>query len=139
MTVLAFRVRAAALAKVSGGTIERVETDAAFADLAFDAELGRHALAVRDVALATELIYGTLRWQRYLDWILAPHSKRRLPALDPRVRVLLRLTAYQIAFLERVPAFAAVNVVRLEHFKERGQLGLDCLAVGELHGSKRHD
>ena len=89
--------------------LERVETDGAFADLALDAELRRRALPVRDVALATELILGTLRWQRYLDWILAPHSRRRLPALDPRVRVLLRLTAYQLAFLERVPAFAAVN------------------------------
>ena len=64
---------------------------------------------MRDVALATELVYGTLRWQRYLDWILAPHSRRRLASLDARVRVLLRLTAYQLAFLERVPAFAAVN------------------------------
>ena len=67
------------------------------------------ASSVRDVALATELVYGTLRWQRYLDWILAPHSRRRLASLDSRVRVLLRLTAYQLAFLERVPAFAAVN------------------------------
>jgi 16S rRNA (cytosine967-C5)-methyltransferase len=89
--------------------LERVETDAAFADLALDAELRRRGLAGRDAALATELVYGTLRWQRYLDWILAPHSRRRLPALDPRVRVLLRMSAYQLAFLERVPAFAAVN------------------------------
>ena len=64
---------------------------------------------MRDVALATEIVYGTLRWQRYLDWILAPHSRRRLATLDARVRVLLRLTAYQLAFLERVPRFAAVN------------------------------
>ena len=42
-------------------------------------------------ALATELVYGTLRWQRYLDWILAPHSKRRLDTLDPRPLVALRL------------------------------------------------
>jgi 16S rRNA (cytosine967-C5)-methyltransferase len=89
--------------------LERVETDAAYADLTLDAELGRRLLTVRDAALATELVYGTLRWQRYLDWILAPHSRRRLPTLDPRVRVLLRMTAYQIAFLERIPAFAAVN------------------------------
>jgi 16S rRNA (cytosine967-C5)-methyltransferase len=89
--------------------LERVETEAAFADLALDAELARHPLAPRDVALATELVYGTLRWQRYLDWIVAPHSKRRLAALDVRVRVLLRLTAYQLTFLERIPAFAAVN------------------------------
>jgi 16S rRNA (cytosine967-C5)-methyltransferase len=94
---------------VAARVLERVEIDAAFADLALDAELARQSLAPRDIALATELVYGTLRWQRYLDWILAPHSRRRLSALDPRVRVLLRLTAYQLAFLERVPAFAAVN------------------------------
>ena len=94
---------------VAAHVLERVEADAAYADLALDAELGRRPLSVRDAALATELVYGTLRWQRYLDWILAPHSRRRLHALDIRVRVLLRMTAYQIAFLERVPAFAAVN------------------------------
>src|SRR6185436_12061396 len=94
---------------VATRVLERVETDAAFADLALDAELARRTPAPRDIALATELVYGTLRWQRYLDWILAPHSRRRLTALDARVRVLLRLTAYQLVFLERVPAFAAVN------------------------------
>jgi 16S rRNA (cytosine967-C5)-methyltransferase len=94
---------------VAARVLERVDTDAAFADLALDAELDRHRLSVRDVALATELIYGTLRWQRYLDWILAPHSRRRLASLDSRVLILLRVTAYQLAFLERVPAFAAVH------------------------------
>jgi 16S rRNA (cytosine967-C5)-methyltransferase len=89
--------------------LERVETDAAFADLALDAELARRPLAPRDVGLATELVYGTLRWQRYLDWIIAPHSKRRLASLDVRVRALLRLSAYQLTFLERIPAFAAIN------------------------------
>src|SRR6266849_4121049 len=72
-------------------------------------EVAARRLPARDAALATELAYGTLRWQRYLDWILAPHSRSRLESLDPRVRVILRVTAYQIAFLERVPAFAAVN------------------------------
>jgi 16S rRNA (cytosine967-C5)-methyltransferase len=89
--------------------LERVERDDAFAELVLDAELAARPAAARDVALATELVYGTLRWQRYLDWILAPHSRRRLDALDPRVRVLLRMAAYQVVFLERVPAFAAVN------------------------------
>ena len=89
--------------------LERVEADAIFADIALERELTARRLPARDAALATELAYGTLRWQRYLDWILAPHSRRRLESLDPRVRVILRVTAYQIAFLERVPAFAAVN------------------------------
>jgi 16S rRNA (cytosine967-C5)-methyltransferase len=94
---------------VAARVLERVESEDAFADLALDAELQRRPLTARDVALATELVFGTLRWQRYLDWILGPHSRRRLPTLDPRVRVLLRLTAYQLAFLDRIPAFAAVH------------------------------
>jgi 16S rRNA (cytosine967-C5)-methyltransferase len=89
--------------------LERVAVDDAFADLVLDAELTARRLTPRDAALATEVVYGTLRWQRYLDWILAPHSRRRLDSLDARVLAILRMTAYQIAFLERVPAFAAVN------------------------------
>jgi len=95
--------------EVAVTVLERVEVDASFADIALEAELGARRLEARDTALATELLFGTLRWQRYLDWVLAPHSRRRLESLDPRVRVILRMTAYQIAFLERVPAFAAVN------------------------------
>src|SRR5881397_277691 len=95
--------------EVAVRVLERVETDAIFADIALERELTARRFSARDAALATELAYGTLRWQRYLDWILAPHSRRRLESLDPRVRVILRVTAYQIAFLERVPSFAAVN------------------------------
>src|SRR2546426_8572055 len=95
--------------EVAAHVLERVEADAAYPDVLLDHALGSHRLARRDVALATELVYGTLRWQRYLDWILGPHSRRRLESLDARVRVLLRMAAYQIAFLERVPSFAAVN------------------------------
>jgi len=94
---------------VAARVLERVASEGAYADLALDGELDRRRLAPRDVALATELVYGTLRWQRYLDWILAPHSRRRIDDLDPGPLVLLRMTAYQIVFLERVPAFAAVN------------------------------
>ena len=89
--------------------LERVARDGAFADIALEHELMREELPARDAALATELVYGTLRWQRYLDWILAPHASRPLESLDVRVLVLLRMTAYQSRFLQRVPVFAAVN------------------------------
>ena len=94
---------------VAAHALERVEASADFADVALEGALATRHLSPRDVALATELVYGTLRWQRYLDWILGPHSRRRLESLDARVRVLLRMAAYQVAFLERVPSFAAVN------------------------------
>jgi len=102
-------VPAAPARELAARVLERVEANAEFADATLETELTARRLEPRDAALATELVYGTLRWQGYLDWILAPHSRRRLPTLDPRVRVLLRMTAYQIVFLERVPAFAAVN------------------------------
>ena len=94
---------------VAARVLERVEREGAFADLALDAELNRAGTDPRDAALATELVYGTLRWQRYLDWILGPHSRRPIDRLDSRPRTLLRMTAYQLAFLERVPPFAAVD------------------------------
>src|SRR5262249_52469880 len=101
-------VRSASPAReIAARVLERVESDASFADGALEAELTSRRPETRDAALATELVYGTLRWQRYLDWLLAPHSRRRLHPLD--ARVLLRMPAYQIVFLERVPAFAAVN------------------------------
>jgi len=95
--------------EVAVRALERVEAAASFADIALDHELASRPVSPRDAALAMELVYGTLRWQRYLDWILAPHSRRRLETLDARVRVILRMTAYQIALLDRVPTFAAVN------------------------------
>jgi 16S rRNA (cytosine967-C5)-methyltransferase len=104
------------------GILCRVEEDRAFADLALEAALERAKLSPRDRALATELVYGTLRWQRRLDWILAPHSRRRLDRLDPWVRNLLRLTTYQLQFLYRIPAWAAVNdAVALAKRKHHGE------------------
>jgi len=96
--------------------LERVAEAGAYADLALRAELSRSALAPRDRALATELTYGTLRWRGRLDFLLAQVLARPLAALEPRVRELLRLGAYQIVFCDRIPAAVAVSEsVRLAH------------------------
>ncbi len=87
----------------------RVERDRAFADIALEHALERARLDPRDAALCTEIVYGTLRWRRHLDWRLAPHLNRPLAKLDPWVRTLLRLTVYQLVFLDRVPRWAAVD------------------------------
>jgi len=98
----------------------RVEEDRAFADIVLEHALEHARLEPRDAALCTELVYGTLRWRRHLDWRLAPHLKRPLDKLDPWVRALLRLTAYQLFFLDRVPRWAAVDeAVSLAKLKSR--------------------
>ena len=98
----------------------RVERDRAFADIALQHALERARLDPRDSALCAEIVYGTLRWRRHLDWRLGPHLKRPLAKLDPWVRALLRLTAYQIVFLDRVPRWAAVDeAVSVARLKSR--------------------
>jgi 16S rRNA (cytosine967-C5)-methyltransferase len=63
----------------------------------------------RDRALATDLVTGTLRWQRELDYLIEHFAKRPLSRLDFEVVQILRLGAYQLLHLDRVPAAAAVN------------------------------
>jgi 16S rRNA (cytosine967-C5)-methyltransferase len=81
-----------------------------FSDLALDAELGRQTrLDPRDRGLVTELVYGVLRQQGRLDYALSRFCNQPLLKMEERVRRLLRLGAYQILCLDRVPASAAVN------------------------------
>ena len=95
---------------IAAQVIVRVDKDAAFAAAALDAELTRAVqLAPRDRALATELAYGTLRVRPWLDARIGRHAKRGIQGLEPRARAHLEVAAYQLFFLTRVPAFAAVN------------------------------
>lgn len=63
----------------------------------------------RDRGLLQELVMGTLRWLRRVDHVLAQASHRDFADIEPKLRAPLRLAAYQILFLDRVPAHAAVN------------------------------
>jgi len=96
------------------GILLRVEATDAYANLLLDARLGKSGLAGADRALVTELTYGVLRWRGKLDWILSQVSDRPVAALDRPVRQILRLGAYQLCCLTRIPDFAAVDqAVRL--------------------------
>src|SRR5271157_704805 len=66
-------------------------------------------LSLADRALATELVMGVLRWRSRLDQMIAGASSRPLNRLDAEVLNALRLAVYQLQFLTRVPAFAAIN------------------------------
>src|SRR4029079_4079828 len=63
----------------------------------------------RDRALAGEIASGTLRWQGAFDTIIEAFTKRPVTKLDPEVLDILRLTAFQLVHLDRIPASASVN------------------------------
>jgi 16S rRNA (cytosine967-C5)-methyltransferase len=85
-----------------------VDESAAFANLLLPRLLNDRNLPAQDAAFATELTYGTLRWQGVLDEVIAAAARRSVTALDPPVRAVLRLGAYQLLHM-RVPSHAAVD------------------------------
>jgi 16S rRNA (cytosine967-C5)-methyltransferase len=81
--------------------------DSAFSSVLLASEEPK--LTAADRALTHELVLGVLRWQLWLDKIVEHFSKRSAESLDLPVRIALRLALYQIRFLTRIPAAAAVN------------------------------
>ena len=89
--------------------LDRVERRKAYADVLLNAWLEEAALPQADGALLTRTVYGVLRWRGRIDWVLGRLLRKPLEDLDPLVRNLLRLGAYELLFLDRVPAYATVN------------------------------
>lgn len=94
---------------VAATVLTRVWDAGAFASAALDAELGRTAVDPRDAALATELVYGVLRTEGFLDDRIAALASKKTWSQEARVRAHVLVAAYSILFLDRVPAFAAVS------------------------------
>jgi 16S rRNA (cytosine967-C5)-methyltransferase len=105
---------------VAARVLVRVAKDRAFASATLEAELARAVqLEPRDRALATELVYGSLRVEPWLLKEVGQFAPRGLDSVDARVRALLVIAAYQLFFM-RVPAFAAVSEAVMAVKRERG-------------------
>ena len=90
--------------------VRRVFEQDAWADRALHGEARRLRLDARDLALATQLAYGTVQRVATLDHVIErAHRAGRSPKLDPPVLAALRLGVFQLTFLDRVPAHAAVG------------------------------
>jgi 16S rRNA (cytosine967-C5)-methyltransferase len=94
--------------KIAYEVLRRVESEGAYASDLLHAELGAN-IKPADAALATELTLGVLRQRRLLDFLLERQLRKPVEKLDLPVALALRLGAYQLRFLERIPARAAVN------------------------------
>jgi 16S rRNA (cytosine967-C5)-methyltransferase len=92
---------------VARRVLDRVDKDGAWATPSLDGELARSGLDERDRRLASELVYGVLRHRLRLDRALAAHAD--LKRTPPRIVTALRVAAYQLLLLDRVPGYAAVD------------------------------
>ncbi|HKA32570.1 MAG TPA: transcription antitermination factor NusB, partial [Candidatus Binatia bacterium] len=125
---------------ISANILHAVETRRAFADILLDRAFQTNHLSAADRALATEIVYGTLRWRGRIDWALGLLTRKPLEDMDVYLRNVLRMTLYQILFLDRVPAYAAVNeaVELAKHYGGRAAAGLiNAIARGSLREKDR--
>jgi 16S rRNA (cytosine967-C5)-methyltransferase len=94
--------------EVAAEVLRAVDVDGAYSNLLLPRRLRERGLSGRDAAFATELCYGTLRWQGVLDAVASAAAGRDVAVLDPPVRAVVRLGVYQLLHL-RTPAHAAVH------------------------------
>lgn len=90
--------------------IYQVLEEGAFANLLLDKALfSCKDLSPRDKGFVTELVYGTIRQKGALDWALNQFAKTKVEKMDAYLRNILRLSAYQMLYLDKIPVSAAIN------------------------------
>jgi 16S rRNA (cytosine967-C5)-methyltransferase len=87
----------------------RIQKEGCYADQLMDRELTNGNLSGPDRGLFAELVFGVLRRQGTLDYILTGLLTQPLLKLEPQVLIFLRLGLYQLMYLDRIPESAAVN------------------------------
>lgn len=113
--------------------IEAVEKNQSYSNLLLHSVIEKNELPGKDIGLLTELTYGTIQRKMTLDFYLAPFIKGKL---DDWVRQLLRLSLYQLVYLDRIPD-RAVFYEAVEIAKKRGHKGISGLVNGVLRSVQR--
>ncbi|PFG06765.1 16S rRNA (cytosine(967)-C(5))-methyltransferase RsmB [Bacillus sp. es.034] len=113
--------------------IEAVEKNQSYSNLLLHSVIEKNELPGKDIGLLTEMTYGTIQRKMTLDFYLAPFIKGKL---DDWVRQLLRLSLYQLVYLDRIPD-RAVFYEAVEIAKKRGHKGISGLVNGVLRSVQR--
>ncbi|RDW20821.1 16S rRNA (cytosine(967)-C(5))-methyltransferase [Oceanobacillus arenosus] len=114
----------------------RIEKDQSFSHLLIDHEIKTGQLKPKDEGLLTEVVYGTLQREITLDYYLDSFmdSKKKV---DSWVRILLRMSIYQMVFLDKVPDHAIIHEA-VEIAKQRGHKGIAGFVNGLLRNVQRN-
>lgn len=113
----------------------RIEEHGGFSHLLIDREIKANGISTKDKNLFTEIVYGTLERKLTLDYYLTPFIQKR-QKVDSWVLMLLRMSLYQMKFLDKVPPFAVINEA-VEIAKKRGHKGIASFVNGVLRSVNR--
>ncbi len=117
--------------------VYQVTEQGAYANLALMKTLRHSGLSAADRNLLTQLVNGTIRMLKHLDWVLNIFMKANISKQNPGLRSILRVSAYQIMFMERIPDFACVNDA-VELSRKRCNANLAKVTNGVLRNLIRH-
>ena len=102
------------------GVLVSCRTAGAWADAALKAQLRRDGLSGAEAALCSRIVYGVMQDRLLLDFYLGSYCSQKIDHLQPPLAEILRIGAYQILFLDKVPDSAAVNQA-VEQAKANGR------------------
>ncbi len=89
--------------------LQQIENNNEYASLALKKSLSYYLNDIKEKSLATELVYGALRYKMLLDYIRDRYSKIPANKMDEVVILILRVSIYQIMFCDKIPDSAACN------------------------------
>ena len=81
----------------------------AYSNIVLNRELNDSDLNDKDKALVTEIVYGTIKYKYTIDNILSYYIRSGLESLEGYILNVLRISIYQIKYLDKIPEFAVVN------------------------------
>jgi 16S rRNA (cytosine967-C5)-methyltransferase len=115
--------------------LETIEKNQSYSNLLLNNVIKKNRIDPKDIGLLTELTYGTLQRKMTLDFYLEPFIKKSRK-LEPWVKQLLRVTLYQMVYLDKIPERAAIFAA-VEIAKKRGHKGIAGMVNGVLRTIQR--
>lgn len=89
--------------------VNQILAEGAYTNISVNNFLRKHVMEEQERKFFTELVYGTVKAAGTIDWYLQQCLTRPLGKIEPMVLSVLRISAFQILYLERIPAAAACN------------------------------
>lgn len=113
--------------------LEAIEKNQAYSNLLLNHVIQRNSISGPDIGLLTEITYGTIQRKFTLDYFLKPFINKKI---ETWVQILLRLSLYQMVYLDKIPDRAVIYEA-VEIAKKRGHRGISGMVNGILRAVQR--